>query len=113
MSNEELAKVTKRLNTESDFISAVNRRNNFTKKEVKEGKNFFNKVKDDVVVPAATNAARTQAERWLNKKLGDMLGLNSTKKDTLKEQVNKLELEKKKLQYTEDLERLRAKRSNK
>lgn len=114
MSNDELIKVTNRLNAESNFITAVNKRDSFSKKEVDKGKSFASRIKDDIVIPAVTNASRTQAERWLNKTLGNVLGLNGTKKtskkDVLKAEVEELELEKRRLAALEQLEHLRSKK---
>ncbi len=84
MTNEELARYTNRLNLESNFIQAVNRRNEFNPKEVSRGKQFMSKVGKEVISPALTNAARTQTQAWLNRTLSEMMGNNSKNKKLVK-----------------------------
>ena len=62
MTNEELSRFTNRLNMESNFIEASNRRNRLNPQEVSRGKRFINKLTNDVIVPAVTNAAREQTQ---------------------------------------------------
>ena len=71
MSNEELQKVTYRMNLENNYLNAKrNLENATTKKEVNKGYKFIKSIGNDVILSAAKNVGRSYLEKILKVKLG-------------------------------------------
>lgn len=91
MTNDELREYTTRMQLEKQFIDAQKSLASAMPQKVSKGKQFMNSLAKDVIAPAAKNAGREWAEKFMK----DKLGLN--KKDL--DPVKQLENEYKKLEY--------------
>lgn len=80
-------------------------------KKVSMGKKFADKVINDVVAPAATNAARNLAQDYINKKGKELLGLNEAADPMkkLKKEVDNLNIRKQKIELDEFFEKRKNK----
>lgn len=98
MTNQELQEKINRKRLEEEYKRLYPER-------VSLGKKFMSKISKDVVVPAATNAARTQGEKFLNKVIGDFVGTSDKKTkdpmDKLRKEVNDLTIKKQKIELDE------------
>lgn len=81
-----------------------------------KGKRFVNKVRNDVVIPAATEAGRRLLTDVLMKVGKDSLGLNPKKDDklsSLRKEVEEVELNKRKLTAQAKIDEITRKKSGK
>ena len=112
MTDAELKEQTNRMRLENDYNDAKSRQETISKKKVSTGRKIVNHIRDNVLAPAATEAGKRVLTDWLTKTGKDALDLNtkSSKPNAeLRQEVEKLELEKKKITYTEQLENLKKK----
>ena len=66
MSDNELIEKTKRLNLENNYVNAINNFHNLNPKQVSKGKAFVDKVIKDIIIPVATDVAKTQLKNAIN-----------------------------------------------
>ena len=109
MTDDELRERTNRMMLESNYYNAARNLANANPVKVSKGKKFMNSLMNDVIAPAAKNAGRDWAEKFMK----DKLGLNS------KDPIERLEKEAKKLkatkeieEYKRDIEKLRNKKND-
>lgn len=103
MSNDELRKYVERRRLEEDY----KRYASANEKKVSLGKKVTSKIINDVVVPSAISSSKTVLNEYLTKAGKDYLGLGkkTNELDLLKEEVNKLALQKQKIDLTRYLEK--------
>ena len=82
MTNEELKEKTNRLNLENNYVNAINNYKNLNPDKVSKGKKFVDKIMKDVIVPSATEVAKTQLKNYMNDVLSD--SIKNSKKKTKK-----------------------------
>ena len=75
MSDDELRTKTTRMNLERDYINAVRSMNSLNPKQVSAGKKFVDALVKDVVVPAATDAAKQLVKSYIVKVTNDSFKL--------------------------------------
>ena len=109
MSNEELKARTSRMNLESDYLSAKSRLSSLTPKQVSKGQAFINKVRKDVISPAASQAGKNILQDWLTKTGKEMAGLNQKNIDPMDSLRKKAEKARLQRQLTDDLDYLAKK----
>lgn len=110
MSTDELNKITNRLNAESNYIDAVNKRNSYDQ-QVSRGRKFVQKVSNDVIVPAITKASKDQLTKLFDRTLASMLNSDSggSKKSNTSKKISN-EISKVKTTYKQsDLQKEREK----
>ena len=83
MTMEELRTKTDRLNAEKNYVDAVNNRNAQLQQKTASQK-FFDKVKDEMLIPAATDVGKQLVKSWLT----DMANKTFELKDDLKVHTN-------------------------
>lgn len=77
--DQELQKMVNRRRMENDYLTLTNNVNKLTPKHVSAGKRFVDYVTNKVVIPAATDASKNFATKFLNAK-GDALLSSLTEK---------------------------------
>lgn len=65
MTDEELRARTNRLNLENNYTNAINNYQKNNPKQVSLGKRFIDKVMKDVIVPASTEVAKGQVQKFM------------------------------------------------
>lgn len=77
MSDDDLRKAINRMQLEQQYRQ-------LNPQKISKGKSFVNKIANDVVIPAATNAAKQALTDYLNKQSREVLGLNNKEVDPFK-----------------------------
>ena len=107
MTDDELAEYTDRMNRERMANQARQQVSQMNPQKVSKGAAFISSVGRDVLAPAAKNVGR----QYLEKVLRDQLGLNEKKANdplkTLRDEVDKLNLENKKGALTDSINKRR------
>lgn len=67
LSDEDLEKKIKRLRNEKDYIDLNKQMASLNPKEVSKGKQFINKVANDMIVPAATDVGKQVVKSFMTK----------------------------------------------
>lgn len=114
LSNEELRDKTNRLRLENDYVKEVNNYNTLHPKKVSLGKRFVSSIGKNVIAPATIEAGKRVLGDYLTKLGRDAAGLNKKNvdpMDDLKKEVKKLELERNKYKFKEDIDRYMNKNS--
>lgn len=93
MSDNELREKINRIRLEQEYAK-------LNPRKVSAGEAAVNKILNDVVIPSATNAARSALQDYANKKLKEALGLNQPEDPmkVLQKQVNDMNLRKQKIE---------------
>ena len=81
MTDEELTAAINRLALEQRYNDLLPKLPEEVPKQKSLGRRFFEKTRDDVVVPALTQSAKTALSAWLEKMFKDALGLNGKNKN--------------------------------
>lgn len=107
MTNDELVKLTNRMNIEKNYLDSVKNLERSTPKQISRGKRFMNSVSNDVAKPAFKEAGRRLLTDWLIKVGKDKLDLNPKEtKDALsalKKEVEEAELKARKITANEKI----------
>ena len=86
LTNEELTKLTNRMNLEKNYLDSVRNLEKATPKQISRGKRFMKSLSDDVAKPAFKDAGKRLLTDWLIKVGKDKLDLNPKEtKDALSE----------------------------
>lgn len=112
MSDDELKTKVNRLRNERDALDLERQINSMTPKQVSTGKKFMSHVWKNVISPAATNAGRDFLEKYMKNVGNDILSKEPSDYDKLKSEVNKLELERRKLDAEEKIYNLTKKKES-
>lgn len=106
LSNEEIRNITNRLNVESDYLNAVNRRSSFNPKpKEKKGRAFIKKLGSKIVYPVFKDAAINNGKKYVNKLLDDIMNDGKLPKKTIEEEVRELNLKKQKVEAITAIEK--------
>ena len=112
MTDDELAEYTDRMNRERMASQARQQVSQMNPQKVSKGQAFVTSLGRDVLAPAAKNVGR----QYLEKVLRDQLGLNEKKANdplkTLRDEVDKLNLESKKATYKNNISKQNAERKD-
>lgn len=104
MTDEELTASINRLALEKRYNDLLPKLPEEAPKQKSLGRRFFEKTRDDVVIPALTQSAKNALSAWLEKSFKDALGLNAKDQkakekeylDNLQQEVKRLTLEQQK-----------------
>lgn len=104
MTDEELTASINRLALEKRYNDLLPKFPEEAQKQKSLGRRFFEKTRDDVVIPALTQSAKNALSAWLEKSFKDALGLNAKDQkakekeylDNLQQEVKRLTLEQQK-----------------
>lgn len=114
MTNDELREKTTRMRLENDYVRESTNMQNLNPEKVSIGKRLVSHTWKNVVSPAATEAGKRLLTDWLIKTGDDALELHPKKinpNDTLKKEVETLELERRKLRASNDIANMRKKKN--
>lgn len=107
MSNQELQDNINRKRLEQEYAR-------LNPRKVSAGEAAVNKVLNDVIIPSATNAARSALQDYATKQLKEALGLNEKQAEDpmkkLQKQVNDMNLRKQKIELDDYFEKLKNKK---
>lgn len=92
MSNKELQEYTTRMQLEKQYYDAKRNLDSVTPKQVNKGKQFANKMFDEVIKPAGIDAGKKMLDKAISKALGDA---NKETVASLKEAYEKLDYKQK------------------
>lgn len=73
LSNDEIQKLSTRQQNIKSYLESTKRINELTPKEVSRGKKFFEYVNKNILLPAATDAAKNFTTKFLNTKGDELL----------------------------------------
>lgn len=80
--DDELKKMVERQRMENDYLSLSKHISELTPKQVSNGKKFVDYVANKVLIPAATDASKNFATKFLNSKGDELLSKLTTKAAT-------------------------------
>lgn len=80
--DDELKKMVERRRMENDYLSLTKHVQELTPKQVSNGKKFVDYITNKVIVPAATDASKNFATKFLNSKGDELLSKLTTKAAT-------------------------------
>ena len=104
MTDDELRERTNRMRVEKEYYDAAKNLAQANPVKVSKGKRFMNSLMNDVVAPAAVNAGKAWAEKFMK----DKLGLNEKDPvDRLKKQAEKYKAMKEIEEYKNTIEKLK------
>jgi hypothetical protein len=109
MTDDELREKTNRMRAEKEYYEAAKNLAATNPVKVSKGKRFVTALMNDVVAPAAKNAGRAWAEKFMKEKLG----LNEKDPvDRLKKEAEKLKATKEIAEYKRAIEKLKSGEDN-
>lgn len=121
MTDVQLAKANARLRMEKEYVENTRNKlmaekaiSDLTPQQVSKGEKFIKGI-GDVVVPAVKNSAQAQLTKWLNKKIGEAIGVDGKELNdataAIKKEADKLHQDWRKLKYETDIEDLKRKQA--
>ena len=109
MTDDELREKTNRMRAEKEYYEAAKNLASTNPVKVSKGQRFVTALMNDVIAPAAKNAGRAWAEKFMKEKLG----LNEKDPvDRLKKEAEKLKATKEIAEYKRAIEKLKSGEDN-
>lgn len=110
LSDDELRTKVNRLRMEKESLQLERDIASFTPQKVSLGKKFITSLGKNVIAPAATNAGKDILEKWMKNVGNDLVNPKTlSKKEQLQKEVDMLNLERDKLDYSNQIDRLKEK----